>query len=600
MSVDFEVRKTLSNLIIESSKSPEDEVLTVSKEKQMAFQSVRDVINLVAYQKKTAILNLTNCPCCHHLTECIYEFEGNFYCSDECVKETVLVNKVSALCEYTGLSIDEVKLTIDKNKWTLDTLAWQIDIYNSAKYQGSYVPTATITAFKNAGIYDKLYTNLAKYNTFQSVRDVINSVAHQKKTAKSNLTNCPCCHHLTECIYEFEGNFYCSGECVKETMILVNKVSTLCRYTGLSIDEVKLTIDKNSWTLDAFAEHIDIYNSSKYQGSYVPTATITAFKNAGIYDKLYTNLAKYNTMRGGTGGFKGFVFEELHAAKATISGTPTKVLSNNSIADFLIINSDGTKVLGQAKAGYKNTYIDFTKYQGQTMVVDKGNTQLIQRAKSAGLELIESDVSLNQTTRLADIMKLESKILGTSNAKITSKIYSLNQAGLSSARTGGAAGAGFSIGTNIVEVFSGDKDLSEAGVAITRDTAVATASSYAIGALASTSVGAVVTGTVATAATTVGTAIGSTAIGSSIMVGAGTIAGVATTATAAATTAATGVVTAAATAAAGTAIGSTAVGGAAIAGAVAVGSAAVAAAPIVIGAAAVGGAFALGKKILGR
>lgn len=446
------------------------------------------------------------------------------------------------------------------------------------------------------GICDNLEIDIEKERkefdqAFQELRET---------TGGPSLTYCPCCNRLDECTHEFEGKLYCSDECVKEMMIMVNQVSTLCQYTGLNMEEIKNTMVTNHWTFDDFAQHVDTYNSALSQGASVPPAIITAFENADIFNKLSSNLTSYNTMRGGVNGFKGFVFEELHAVNATISGTPTTVLSNNGVADFLIVKTDGTRVLGQAKAGYGNTYIDFSKYQNQTLVVDSGNTQLIQRAKSAGLEVIESEVSLKQSTRLADIMRLESNILGTSNAKITSKLYSLNQAGLASAKTGGVVGAGFSIGSNIVEVFSGDRDLSEAGVAVVRDTAIATASSYAIGALASTSVGTAVTGAVGTAATTAGAAFASTAVGSTVVTGAGAIAGVATAATTAATGMATGAITTVATAAAGTAIGGTAVGGAAIAGAAVVGTAAVAAAPFVLGAAAIGGAFAIGKKLFGK
>ncbi|MGE7667174.1 hypothetical protein ACQKMN_15820 [Ureibacillus composti] len=437
------------------------------------------------------------------------------------------------------------------------------------------------------------------------------------------LSTCPCCKQESECLYEFEDQFYCSDKCVKEQMVLINQVSTLCNITGLDPIEVKETMSVNKWSLEDFTQNIDDYLDALSKGSSIPVATATAFKNAGVYNTLSNNLANYNTLRGGANGFKGFVFEELHAANATISGTPTTVLANNSVADFMIVRPDGTTVLGQAKAGYQNTYFDFQKYKGQTIVVDKGNTKLIQRAKSAGLDVIESEVSLKESKRLSDIMRLESQILRTSNASLTSKVYALNQAGVASAKTGGAAGAGFSIGSNIVEVFSGDKDLAEAGKAVARDTAIATASSYAIGVAAATPVGGAIVGTV----TSAGTTLAGTAVGSSVVAGAGAITGAVTSAGAAVTgavassavgvgvasaaTAVTTAATGAATVVAGTAVGtavtgaaaaaaSTAVGGAAIVGATAIGAAAVAAAPVVAVAAVAGGAFALGRKLFGK
>lgn len=436
------------------------------------------------------------------------------------------------------------------------------------------------------------------------------------------LSICPCCNDITQCTYELEGKFYCSEECTTEQIVLINEVSNVCKITGLEPIEVKEVLTVNNWSLDDFVKNIDAYVDAISLGASIPVATATAFKNAGVYNTLSRNLSLLNTNQGGA-NFKGFLFEHLHAANATVSGTPTTVLGDNGLADFLIVQKDGKTILGQAKAGYNNTYIDFQKYKGQTIVVDKGNSQLIKRANAAGLEVIESDVSLKQSKRLSDIMKLESQILRTSNATLTSKLYALNQAGVASAKSGGAAGAGFSIGSNIVDVFSGDKDLADAGKAVARDTAIATASGYVIGAAAATPVGTAIVGTV----TSAGTALAGTAVGGTVVAGAGAVTGAVTAATTAVTgavassavgvgvasaaTAVTTAATSAATVAAGTAVGTavtgaataiagTAAGGAAIAGAAAIGAAAVAAAPVVAVAAVAGGAFALGKKIFGR
>ncbi|BCG58757.1 hypothetical protein [Paenibacillus sp. URB8-2] len=436
------------------------------------------------------------------------------------------------------------------------------------------------------------------------------------------VTTCPCCNRLAECTHEFENQFYCSDNCVKEHMVFVNQVTTICKVTGLTPIEVKKTMSVNNWSLYDFTQSIDYCLDELSSDSSIPFAIGTAFKNAGVYNTLSKNLALLNTNRGGT-NFKGFVFEHLHATNATVSRTPTTVIADNGIADFIIVQKDGTKVLGQAKAGYQNTGIDFQKYKGQTIVVDKGNTQLIKRAQATGLDVIESDISLKQCKSLSNIMKLESQILRTSNASLTSKLYALNQAGVASAKVGSAAGAGFSIGSNIVDVFSGDKNLNEATKAVARDTAIATASSYAIGVAAATPLGTAISGTVAST----GAAIAGTSVGGAVVAGAGALTGLVTTATTAVTgavassavgvgvasaatavtTAATGAVTAVAGTAVGTAVtglataaAGTTVGAAAVAGATAIGAAAVAAAPVVAVAAVAGGLFALGKKIFGK
>ncbi|WP_108669096.1 hypothetical protein [Peribacillus acanthi] len=363
-------------------------------------------------------------------------------------------------------------------------------------------------------------------------------------------------------------------------------------------------------------------------------------KNAGLYEKLSNNLSKLNTMRGGPRGFKGFVFEEMHATKATINGQVTNVINNNGIADFAIINSDGTIQYAQAKLGYGTSNIDFPLYKGQTIVVDKGNTALINKAKAAGFEVIESEVSAREATKIAKRMQLESKITKRTNSVIVPKTQAAiniakesHRAGVQSAKTGGQFGGGFSLGSNMVDVISGDKEIGDAAKSVAVDTAVSTGVGYATGAavtaLGNTAAGAAVASAVGTATTAIAsTTVGGAAIaaGTTVVGAIGGIGTAAATTTIAAGTAVGGAVTAAGTvvtsavastavgsavAAAGTAVASTAVGGAvvaagaaatgaAVAAGTAVAAAAVAAAPIVAVGVAAGAVFSIGKKIFGR
>jgi hypothetical protein len=82
-------------------------------------------------------------------------------------------------------------------------------------------------------------------------------------------------------------------------------------------------------------------------------------------------------MRGGAEGFKGFVFEELHATNSTLGGRITDVIGNNGLADFRTLNPDGTYTWGQAKVGYNSGSIDWSAYKGQEIIIDRGNTKLI-------------------------------------------------------------------------------------------------------------------------------------------------------------------------------------------------------------------------------
>ena len=371
---------------------------------------------------------------------------------------------------------------------------------------------------------------------------------------------------------------------------LNEKIRLIKEGTGLTWSQSHYLLSECNGDVDLALESVEYFVKYLSGTTLAKEVINTNIKNAGVYNQLSKNLSKYNTSRGGT-NFKGFVFEEMHAADATINGQVTEVIANNGPADFIIKNPNGKVVHGQAKVGYENTSINWSKYQDQTIVVDKGNTKLINQAKKAGNEVIESNISKREAERLAKNMQLESKITKNTNSTIVPKIHSAGKiakqchsSGVSAAKSGAAFSSGFSIGSNIVELIDGEKEFGEVVVDIAKDTVVAAGTSYVVGA-ASTAIGAA-----ATAATT---AVASTAVG-----------GAAIGAATAATTAIAGTATAATTAVASTAIGGAAIGAAtaattAIAG-TAVGAAAIAAAPVVAAGAVIGGVFTLGKKIFGK
>lgn len=407
----------------------------------------------------------------------------------------------------------------------------------------------------------------------------------------------PRCMHCGRVMKEWlvteDGRVYCSDNCISDSNTIMEKVNLFRNMTGLTTNEVETLLVKNSWSLDDAISKVDNYMQSLDGKITASKVIVDGIKNAGIYDKLTKNLSSYNTMRGGEGGFKGFVFEEMHAANASLKGTATEVIANNGLADFIIQNPDGTYSLGQAKLGYNSGSIDWSAYKGQKIVIDKGNTKLIESARKAGMNVIESDVSKADAQRLASKMQLETKLTGKPNAPITANLHSYHQAGINSAKSGAAFGAGLSIGSNIVDLATGDKSLGEASVAIAKDTAAATVSSYVIGAgttaLANTALG----GAVISGATAAGTAIAGTSAGAAA-IAAGT----------AVTTAASGAAAAVGGAIASTAVGSAVVGGATAAatvlGTTAVGAAIVAAAPLVAAGAVIGGVFSIGKKLFGK
>ena len=329
----------------------------------------------------------------------------------------------------------------------------------------------------------------------------------------------------------------------------------------------------------------------------IPVYLINKANNPKAFAEMAKNLSKYNTMRGGVNGFKGFVFEELHATNATINGTPTNIIGNNGPADFSINNGSGKVIKGQAKVGYKNKSVDWSKYKDQQIIVDKGNTQLANKANKAGMDVAESNISGAEAQKLAKQMQFESRITGKVNAPITAHVKSMHSAGIESAKTGAAFGAGISIASNLVDLVNGEKELGEASVAIAKDTVIAAGTSYVVGAattaIASTTAGAAAGAAVSGAVAATTTAIATSAVGTAV-------AGTATAAGAAIASSAVGTAAVAASAAvgaaastAGAAVASTAVGGAAVAAGTAiagtaVGAAAIAAAPVVLAGAAVG------------
>ena len=338
-----------------------------------------------------------------------------------------------------------------------------------------------------------------------------------------------------------------------------------------------------------------------------------AVQKMNAADRLCEELTKLNTMRGGAKGFKGFVGESMQAARSTAAGRATSVVNNNGPIDLIFEGINGHKYPQQLKIGYKPGQIDFAKYKGQTVILDKGNPnfrQIAAEGRRYGVKVIEGNVTEAEAKWWADAMQLESKVTGNKISYIVPKVQqavnnlsAMHEAGKQVGKTGAMYGAGFTIGRNIVKMMNGEISAGEAVGNVAVDTAISYGTGYATGAVGSavarTAVGKAAASAIGSATAAIeGTAIGGAVTGA---VGSATAAvgGLATSATAGAV----GVIGAAGsavggaltTATAGTAIGSavaTGVAGTAAAGA-AIGAAAVAAAPVVAVGAVIGGLFSL-------
>lgn len=358
-------------------------------------------------------------------------------------------------------------------------------------------------------------------------------------------------------------------------------------------------------------------NKKRASGAFIGKKVIQegATRNS-IAKETFTNISELNVNRG---NLKGFIFEHLHVKEMNYElmkkGLKAEVIDNNGLADIIVKNIKTGKVVEriQTKCGYESGSTDIFKYvkDGQTIVINGDSKNLAQNLTKKGVDFKKSTITNKEATNTANLMKVEKKLLGTKNAPITSKVLQTKEiiknshnTGLKGAKKGALFGAGISLGSNAVEVIRGEKEIEEALVDVTVDTAIAGATGYAVGAagsfIASTSVGSAAIGAVgsgvgALAATSAGTAV----------IGA---VGTATAGIAATSAAVTGVVATGATAAAsaiastavggaiagvGTAIVSTTAGAAILAGAATATAAVIASGPILLGGAIIGGACSL-------
>ena len=370
-------------------------------------------------------------------------------------------------------------------------------------------------------------------------------------------------------------------------------------------------------------------NEKKYAGAALSKEHIvTGMERNNIAKETFDNISKLNVNRG---EIKGYIFENLHAKdlnyELSKKGLKATVLDNNGSVDIIVSDIKTGKVVEQiqAKCGYENKAVGaFKRYteEGQTLVINGDANKFSKNLDNKGIAYQKSNVTNAEVSEIANNMKKEGKYLKTSNAKVTTSVYKTKEilknchtSGINAAKSGACFGAGLSIGSNMVDVICGEKEIGEATVNIAKDTVIAGATGYVAGAagaaIASTAVG----GAAIAGVSAAGAAVASTAVGGAVIAGAtaagataaaagaavtGAVAAGATAAGAAvASTAVGGAVVAGATAA-GAAVASTAVGGAVVAGVAAAGAVAVAAAPVVAVGAAVGAVFSIGKKIFGR
>ena len=214
-------------------------------------------------------------------------------------------------------------------------------------------------------------------------------------------------------------------------------------------------------------------NNGKNTGTKVNSRTVgaascglamqEAARAAAISGRFAAGLENLNTARGGQKGLFGFVGEEMQAADASINGKMTYVINNNGAADLVYVGKNGHKYYQQVKLGYENSFkqkINFAEYKGQTIVVDKSNPSFAKiKAEGAkhGVKVIEGNITKAEAQELAKYMQQETAITGAKKAVIVPKVAAAHKAGLSAGKAGALYCAGFSMGSNLVDVACCDK-----------------------------------------------------------------------------------------------------------------------------------------------
>lgn len=250
--------------------------------------------------------------------------------------------------------------------------------------------------------------------------------------------------------------------------------------------------DKIVFTCNGIRELTVLERNMKYQ---------EALKN------VHRELSSLNLNRGGN-NTAGFVFENLYAADQNMQSLKAGksefrfVRNDNRSVDIDVVDVAGKKLSKgseeQVKMGYSGTNkykITKARYGDQTLVVDKGNTELIEHGSKQNFKVIESRISEREAQLFTDTMKQEGKgcqavaLPGGNTAPITASLYYAAEelgyahaAGVNAVKGGAAFAAGISFGKNMYNFIEGNMELREFILETGEETAAGAAGMYISGA----------------------------------------------------------------------------------------------------------------------
>ena len=445
-------------------------------------QWIEDEVGKKYCSQKCFETKLPKCDMCGKpVTQGFTDKSGKIYCSNECFEKTL------PRCSVCGKLMREWLIDDNGRKFCseacFETILPKCSVcgkpvrdgytdelgkfYCSDKCRESVLPTCVICGKRVESGYTDETGNI--YCSEECYDETLPKCLH-------------CGKPLREWIQTENGEHFCNEDCLNSYLEKIESLKKnaqmdvdltskeLAFITGLTENECKTFMDNNNLTGDDALEVIDIYIQALNDNIAAPIQVVNMLKNANIYSKLASRLSEYNVMRGGTKGFGGFVFEELHATDQLTKGVDISVLGDNGIADFKIIDKSGNVTYAQAKAGYKKGQIDWSKYKDQTIVMDKGNP-LIEEARNAGLKVIESSISKAEANALARWMQLEAKITGNKNAPVVVYGDSIHRAGLDGVKFATRVAIPLKLGETLYDVVSGDVSLEDAVPEFAKDSA---------------------------------------------------------------------------------------------------------------------------------
>ncbi len=200
------------------------------------------------------------------------------------------------------------------------------------------------------------------------------------------------------------------------------------------------------------------------------------------------------------GSLKHFICEQIAASELDGQTRHVQILDDNGFAD-MIIERVAEKKFAQIQCDYRGGAVDWQLCKDLAVVyINRDNPNfdaLKTEALAHGIKKIKPTVSTAaQCLELTEMMRLEAKVTGNPAAVFFPHAYTKAQAvklvrihGTVAAKACAKVGGAVAIGTNFVDVITGEKTIDEAAQSIASSTAEKVLLEYAGNAVLSTAVG---------------------------------------------------------------------------------------------------------------